>query len=72
VPEDEGRRRGGGFDSVGRGWFAADMEKTIWLIPLLGLALFTGCASKPPLKAVDYVDLPRFIGQHLQLPEGRV
>ena len=38
------------------------MEKAIWLLPLLGCALLAGCASKPPLKAVEYVDLPRFMG----------
>ena len=32
-------------------------------LPLMGLALLGGCASKlPPLKTVDYVDLPRFLG----------
>jgi len=54
--------KSGGFDSGAARWFAAEMEKMIWLLPVLGLALFAGCASKPPLKAVDYVDLPRFMG----------
>ena len=32
-------------------------------LPLMGLALLGGCASKlPPLKTVDCVDLPRFLG----------
>jgi apolipoprotein D and lipocalin family protein len=53
---------GGGFDSGSVRCFAAGMEKIVWLLPLLGLALFTGCASKPPLKAVEHVDLPRFMG----------
>jgi apolipoprotein D and lipocalin family protein len=26
------------------------------------MVLFGGCAAKPPFKAVDYVDLPRFMG----------
>ncbi len=37
------------------------MSKFLLLLPLL--AILTGCAAKqPPLKTVDYVDLPRFLG----------
>jgi len=37
------------------------MCRFLVLLPLL--AILTGCASKqPPLKTVDYVDLPRFLG----------
>ena len=43
----------GEFDSEVARWFAAGMEKMLWLLPVLGLALFAGCASQPPLKAVD-------------------
>ena len=40
------------------------MGKTINLLAMLGLAmLLSGCgATLPPLKTVDHVDIPRFMG----------
>jgi apolipoprotein D and lipocalin family protein len=40
------------------------MDRTsLLLLPLLGLALLSGCATKqPPLQPVSFVNIPRFMG----------